>query len=138
MLLRNPGFYRFGVGINIPTSSQDLASNRALYLPKMGKNHQKSPKIRLLLIKNPKTIEKNPYWKKFGCTTPFLRAPSCMRFAMWPRANPPRLYPLIFDPWSLAWPYGLTLSSHTLHLVARSRFVAPGQLGLAPVDCGLS
>jgi hypothetical protein len=88
MLLRTLGLYIFGVGINLPTSSQDMASNRAPDLPKWAK----IIKNQAFNHKNPKTIEKNPHWKKFGCTTPFLRALGHMRL---PCGS---ISPLVFSP----------------------------------------
>jgi hypothetical protein len=39
MASNRPGFYRSEVGYPSPTSSQNLASKNAQYLPKMGKIH---------------------------------------------------------------------------------------------------
>jgi hypothetical protein len=44
MLLRTPSLYIYGFGINLPTSSLDMASNWALDPPIMAKIHY-NPKI---------------------------------------------------------------------------------------------
>jgi hypothetical protein len=63
MASNRPGFYRSEVGYHSPTSSQNLASKNAQYLPKMAK-------ISLLTgiksIKNPSVYVKNPKYEISG------------------------------------------------------------------------
>jgi hypothetical protein len=57
MASNRPGLYRFEVGCSSPTSSQNLGSKNAQYLPKMEKINQ----YQALINKNPKTIEKTHF-----------------------------------------------------------------------------
>jgi hypothetical protein len=66
MASNRPGFYRSEVGYPSPTSSQNLGSKRAQYLPKMGQNPLLTG---LKIIKIQKHI-KNPLFLKKSQSSP--------------------------------------------------------------------
>jgi hypothetical protein len=64
MASNRPGFYRSEVGYPSPTSSQNLASKRAQYLPKMGQNPQKIHFLGIISVKNPLCNVKKPHFSQ--------------------------------------------------------------------------
>jgi hypothetical protein len=86
MASNRPGFYRSEVGYPSPTSSQNLASKNAQYLPKMDKIHYYRHKINK---KSKNYIIKNPLLYKNMGAAPFSPRPGHMGASMWPGAIPP-------------------------------------------------
>jgi hypothetical protein len=87
MASNKPGFYRSEVGYHSPTSSQNMGSKKAQYLPIMAKSSYYRPKINL---KSKNIIIKPTYPKIYGLSPIDLaRALKTWAYAfMWPSANP--------------------------------------------------